>query len=138
TPLAAGRDFEWTDVFNDRFVAVISENMAREMWGTPSAALGKRISVASIDAWREIVGVVGDVYDDGVQAPAPTIVYWPTRMAKFWGNERFVSRGLTFALRSDRKDTEAFLGQVRQAVWSVNGDLPLALVRTLQEVYDGS
>jgi ABC-type antimicrobial peptide transport system permease subunit len=81
---------------------------------------------------------VGDVYDDGVHVPAPTIVYWPTRMAKFWGNERFVARTLTFALRNDRKDTEAFLGQVRQAVWSVNGDLPLALVRTLQDVYDRS
>jgi predicted permease len=138
TPMVAGRDFEWSDVFDDRTVAVISENMAREMWGTPSAALGKRIRVASIDAWREVVGVVGNVYDDGVHEPAPAIVYWPTRMAKFWGNERFVSRALTFALRSDRHDTEAYLAQVRQAVWSVNGDLPLALVRTLRDVYDRS
>jgi predicted permease len=138
TPLVAGRDFEWTDVFSDHSVAVISENMAREMWGTPSAALGKRIRVASIDAWREVVGVVGDVYDNGVHLPAPAIVYWPTRMAKFWGNERFVSRALTFALRSDRHDTEAYLAQVRQAVWSVNGDLPLALVRTLRDLYDRS
>ena len=138
TPLVAGRDFEWTDVFSDRSVAVISENMAREMWGTPSAALGKRIRVASIDAWREVVGVVGDVYDNGVHLPAPAIVYWPTRMAKFWGNERFVARALTFALRSDRHDTEAYLAQVRQAVWSVNGDLPLALVRTLRDLYDRS
>jgi len=138
TRIVADRDFEWIDLFDDRTVAVISENMAREMWGTPSAALGKRIRVASIDAWREVVGVVADVYDDGVHVKAPAIVYWPTRMTKFWGNERFVARSLTFALRSDRKDTEAFLGQVRQAVWSVNGDLPLALVRTLQDVYDRS
>jgi ABC-type antimicrobial peptide transport system permease subunit len=81
---------------------------------------------------------VGNVYDDGVHKPAPAIVYWPTRMAKFWGNERFVSRALTFALRSDRHDTEAYLAQVRQAVWSVNSDLPLALVRTLRDVYDRS
>jgi ABC-type antimicrobial peptide transport system permease subunit len=59
-------------------------------------------------------------------------------MAKFWGNERFVSRSLTFALRSDRTSTEAFLAQIRQAVWSVNSGLPLALVRTLQDVYDRS
>ena len=59
-------------------------------------------------------------------------------MVKFWGNERFVSRSLTFVLRSDRTGTEAFLTQVRQAVWSVNNGLPLALVRTLQDVYDGS
>jgi predicted permease len=138
TPLVTGRDITWSDVLDDHPVAVISENMAREMWGAPSAALGKRIKVAPVDSWREIVGVVGDVRDNGVHEPAPTIVYWPTMMAKFWGNERFASRSLTFVLRSDRTGTEAFLTQIRQAVWSVNGSLPLALVRTLQDVYDRS
>jgi ABC-type antimicrobial peptide transport system permease subunit len=45
---------------------------------------------------------------------------------------------MTYALRSDRTGSEAFLTQVRQAVWSVNGNLPLALVRTLQDVYERS
>jgi predicted permease len=138
TPFVSGRDITWSDVFEDRPIAVISENMAREMWGEPAAALGKRIKVAPVDAWREIVGVVGNVHDNGVHEAAPTIVYWPTMMAKFWGNERFASRSLTFLLRSDRIGTEAFIAQIRQAVWSVNGSLPLALVRTLQDVYDRS
>ncbi len=138
TPLITGRDITWSEVFDDRPVAVISENMAREMWGEPAAALGKRIKIAPVDSWREIVGVVGNVHDNGVHEPAPAIVYWPTMMAKFWGNERFASRSLTFVLRSERTGTEAFLTQIRQAVWSVNGSLPLALVRTLQEVYDRS
>jgi predicted permease len=138
TPFITGRDITWTEVFDDRPVAVISENMAREMWGEPAAALGKRIKIAPVDSWREIVGVVGNVHDNGVHEPAPAIVYWPTMMAKFWGNERFASRSLTFVLRSERTGTEAFLTQIRQAVWSVNGSLPLALVRTLQEVYDRS
>ena len=88
--------------------------------------------------WREIVGVVGDVHDNGVHEPAPGIVYWPIMMSKFWGQRRFVSRSLTYVVRSDRTNTEAFLTQVRQAVWSVNGSLPLALVRTLQDVYERS
>ena len=138
TPLVAGRDITWSDVFDDRAVAVISENMAREIWGEPAAALGKRIKSAPVDLWREVVGVVGDVYDNGVHQKAATIVYWPTMMVKFWGNERFVWRSLSFVLRSDRTGTEAFLTQVRQAVWSVNNGLPLALVRTLQDVYDRS
>jgi ABC-type antimicrobial peptide transport system permease subunit len=100
--------------------------------------LGKRIRVAPIDPWREIVGVVDDVHDDGIHEPAPAIVYWPMLMSKFWGNERFVSRSLTYVVRSTRTSTDAFLTQVRQAVWSVNGNLPLALVRTLQEVYSRS
>jgi putative ABC transport system permease protein len=138
TPLLVGRDFTWTDVFDDRRVAVISENMAREMWGSSQAALGKRIRVAAVDHWREIVGVVGDVYDNGVHEPAPTTVYWPILVTKFWGNERFVTRSLTYVLRSDRTGTDTFLTQVREAVWSVNASLPLALVRTLQDVYSRS
>jgi putative ABC transport system permease protein len=139
TPMVAGRDLEWVDVFDDRHVAVISENMAREMWGQPSVALGKRIRVSPKDHWREVIGVAGDMYDNGVHEPAPTMVYWPAMMPMFWGQERFVSRSLTFALRTtDRAGTEAFLAQARQAVWSVNGSLPIALVRTLQDVYDRS
>jgi predicted permease len=138
TPLVAGRDLTWTDIFDDRRVAVISENMAREMWGNSQAALGKRIRVAAVDEWREVVGVVGDVHDNGVHEPAPTIVYWPLMMGKFWGNERFVSRSVTYVLRSERAGSDAFLTQVRQAVWSVNGNIPVALVRTLQDVYEQS
>jgi predicted permease len=135
TPLIVGRDLTWTDVFDDRRVTMISENMAREMWGSAPAALGKRIRAGNIDDWREIVGVVGDVHDNGVHEPAPGIVYWPIMMSKFWGNERFASRSLTYVVRSDRTNTEAFLTQIREAVWSVNASLPLALVRTLQDVY---
>ena len=138
TPLVAGRDITWTAVFDDRRVVVISEKIAREMWGSPQAALSKRIRVASVDEWREVVGVVGDVYDDGVHEPASAIVYWPIMMVKFWGNERFASRSLTYVLRSERTGTEAFLAQVRQAVWSVNDSIPVALVRTLQDVYEQS
>ena len=138
TPLIAGRDITWTDVFDDRHVVVISDNMAREMWGGSQAALGKRLRVATVDHWREIVGVVGDVYDNGVHESASTIVYWPMLVSKFWGNEHFVARSLTYVVRSGRTGTDAFLVQVRQAVWSVNGSLPLALVRTLQDVYDRS
>jgi hypothetical protein len=43
TRLVAGRDFTWTDLEEFRPVAVISENLAREMWREPAAALGRRI-----------------------------------------------------------------------------------------------
>jgi putative ABC transport system permease protein len=138
TPLVTGRDLTWTDLFDDRQVAIVSENLARELWGSAASAIGKRIRVAAVDSWREIVGVAGDVHDNGMHEPAPTIVYWPSMMTRFSGQERFVSRSLTYALRSDRAGTEAFLTRVRQAVWSVNPNLPLALVRTLQGVYDQS
>jgi ABC-type antimicrobial peptide transport system permease subunit len=45
-------------------------------------------------------------------------------------------RAVTFEIRSDRAGTEGFLNQIKQAVWSVNPSLPLATVRTMQEVLD--
>jgi ABC-type antimicrobial peptide transport system permease subunit len=47
-------------------------------------------------------------------------------------------RPVTFAIRSSRAGTQSFLNQIRQAVWSVNASLPVASVRTMQEIYDRS
>jgi putative ABC transport system permease protein len=139
TRLVAGREFTWADVYGVRPVTLVSENMARELWGSPSAALGKRIRGGRSEPWREIVGVVQDVRDNGVNAPAPTIVYWPPLTASgVPGAPLTVARNVTFAVRSERTGTESFLKQVQQAVWSVNGNLPVAAVRTLQDLYDRS
>ncbi len=137
-PLVAGRDFTWTDLYTKLPVAVVSENMAREYWRSPAGALGKQIRVGSTDEWREIVGVAADVRDDGVNKDAPTSVYWPMMMRHFWGNETMVQRGLTFAIRSPRAGSEGLMNEVRQTVWSVDPNLPLADVHTLQYLYGKS
>ena len=43
TRIVAGRELTWTDIYGRRPVVIISENLARESWGSPSAALGKRL-----------------------------------------------------------------------------------------------
>ncbi len=43
TRLIAGRDFTWPDLYDARNYILVSENLAREFWGTPAAALGKRV-----------------------------------------------------------------------------------------------
>jgi putative ABC transport system permease protein len=138
TSLIVGRDFTWTDLYGKRRVAIVSENTAREMWGSAGAALGKRVREGMNDPWREIVGVVADVYDDGSHRKAPTFVYWPALMDTFWGDEDRVNRGGVFLIRTDRAATASFLNEARQAIWSVNGNLPVFLVRTLKDVYDRS
>ena len=70
TPLVAGRDLTWAETYQKRPVALVSENLAREYWGTPDNALGKQIRVANTDDWREIIGVAKDVYYDGVSQKA--------------------------------------------------------------------
>jgi putative ABC transport system permease protein len=138
TPLVAGRDFTATDVDDHRPVAVISENLARELWREPAAAIGRRIRETAGSPWREIVGVVGDIYDNGVHQPAPTIVYWPSLAKQFNGSRMNVQRAVTFVIRSDRTQTEGLLDDIRTAVWAVNKNVPLARISTLGDVYDRS
>lgn len=139
TPLVAGREFTWTDLYEKRHVAMVSENMAKELWGSPAGALGRRVRQGlGDDPWREIVGVVGDVHDNGLQQEAPKTVYWPALMDKFWLNSVNVIRGGAFIIRSRRAATEGFLTEIRQAVWSVNPSLPVFLVRTMKDLYDQS
>src|SRR6266567_3879742 len=137
-PLVAGREITWNDTYKKIPVAMISENVARELWHDPSAALGKRIRVSTKDDWREIIGVVGDVYDDGVSKPATTIVYWPLMMDHFESDDSMSMRNVAFLLRSSRTGSESFLNEVRQAVWSLNPNLPLAEVHPLDFFYKRS
>jgi predicted permease len=143
TRLIAGRDIEWTDVYGDRPVAMVSENLARELWGSPEGALGKRVAPAlsapESRIWREVVGVVQNVRDNGLSEPEPTIVYWPSFMRGFYGPDSVnVRRSMTFIVRSPLAGTPPLVAQMERAVWSVNRDLPLASVRTMQEIYDES
>jgi predicted permease len=139
TRLVAGRDFMWSEVYGLRSVAMVSENFAREMWGSPSAAIGKRLREFSKMPWHEVIGVVQDVREKGVQEKAPEIVYWPSMMENLFGlGPAQTVRTVTFVVRSERAGTETFLNEIRQGVWSVNSNLPLASVRTMQEVYGKS
>jgi predicted permease len=138
TPLAAGRELTWAETYQKRPVALVSENLAREYWGSAENAIGKKIRVATTDDWREIIGVSRDVYYDGVSKKAPSTVYWPIWRDRFEGQKESVNRGITFVVRSPRAGSATFLSQVQQAVWSVNGELPLAETGTVGELYTKS
>ena len=72
-----------------RRVAIVSENLAREWWGEPARCARQADSRSGpADPWREIVGVVEDVYDNGVQVKPPEFAYWPALMDRYiWGGE---------------------------------------------------
>jgi len=136
--IVSGRDFTWTDVHNAAPVALLSENLAREYWGEPALAVGKRVRRTPEAGWIEIVGVVGDERQDGATQPAPTTIYWPLKVSATIGGEAYVQRSVAFTVRSSRLQSEGFLADVQEAVWSVNPNLPLARVRTLRQMYDTS
>jgi predicted permease len=138
TPVLVGRDFDWVDLDHRRPVAVISENLAREIWREPAAALGRRIRESPQSPWRQVIGVVANVFDDGVHTSAPRIAYWPVMMESFEGDRIRVRRAITLTLRSRRTGSEGFLNDIQQAVRAVDERLPVARVQTLATVYDGS
>jgi len=134
-PLIVGRDFNWDELYQKLPVAIVSENFAREYWGSPQKAVGQRIRVGSVDNWREIVGVVGDVHDDGFNKDAPTIAYWPLLMDKFEGDKVNVRRWVTFAVRSERAGSESLAADLRRSIWSVDSNLPVSDLRTEEFLY---
>jgi predicted permease len=138
TPLIAGRYFTWADSYQKLPVGVICESFAREFWPNPADALGHRIRVGTEDDWREIVGVVGDVYDDGVSEKPPSFAYWPLLMAKFESEPLRARRDVSYAIRSPRTGSESFMKDVREAVWSVNPNLPLSAEHSLDYYYKRS
>jgi predicted lysophospholipase L1 biosynthesis ABC-type transport system permease subunit len=120
-------------------VALVSESLARELFQSPEAAIGRRINAGGPDSpWREIIGVVADVRMNGLDVASPATVYWPTMMADFQGAPLFVYRGVAFAVRSPLAGTPALMRQIEQAVWSVSPDLPVAAARTMLDIYDRS
>jgi predicted permease len=139
TRIVAGRDLTWADIDAGGRVALVSENFARELGANPADALGKRIRTPNdSDAWREIIGVVENVKDDQLYMPAPSVVYFPAFMADAFGGPKFGIPTVSYVVRSARTGSATFVNEISQAVWSVNSDVPVALQRTMQDLYAAS
>jgi predicted permease len=139
TRVVAGRDFTWDDIYGLRPRVMVSENFARESWGSAAAAVGKRVRQFT-GQWREVIGVVEDVRQHGVEKAAPPTIYWPAMLNDPYTQQPTIDgpRAVTFAIHSSRAGTEGFLREVQQAVWSADPNLPLATVRTMQDIYGQS
>jgi predicted permease len=140
TPLIAGRDFTWEDLYQKLPLAIVSENFAREYWQTPSDALGKQVRTSSDSSrpWRQIVGVVADVYQDGTNNKPPTAIYWPVLMNGFQGDGAWLRRGLAFVIRTPRAGSQTLVKDVDQAIWSEDANLPVRNVETLNDLFTRS
>ena len=136
--LLVGRTFEWADILEKRHVVVVTENFAREYWAEPQRAIGGRVRNSPNVPWREIVGVVGNVHAQGVGEDPPTMIYWPLLMDRFWGTINFTIPDLRYVIRTTLPNPRGLLPQVREAAWSVNSDLPLVQVQTLDEILAAS
>ncbi len=133
--MVAGRDLTWADIYHGGAVAIVSENTARDIWGDPATALGKRIRSRDSDGWREVIGVTADEHSDGADKPAPTIVYWPLLQKNFEGDAVSVQRYISFVIRTPRAGSMALRNEIQNTIWDMDPDLPVAKMDTLETFY---
>jgi len=129
-PLRAGRGIEAGDRAGAPEVVVINEAMARQFWPRENP-VGQRIRVARgrEPAWREIVGVVGNIRHEGLHLSPRAEMYVPFAQQPM----RFVRLAVRTA-----GDPRALAAALRQAVWNVDPDQPLSRVRTMDDVVAAS
>jgi predicted permease len=137
TRIVAGRDFTWSDVYNFNQYVMVSENFARENWGSAAGAVGKRVRQFSSMPWQVVIGVVQDVRHNGVDEKAPAVIYWPAMIYSPYTRERTIEppRAVSYAIRSNRAGNESLVADIQRAVWSIDGNLPVANAGTMQDVY---
>ncbi|MGE5834289.1 MAG: ABC transporter permease [Acidobacteriota bacterium] len=123
-PIKQGRGFETTDDDRALPVVIVSETSARRFWpdGNP---IGQRVRFGGDEAWRTVIGIAGDVRHWGLRRDVNPVLYWPQAQASIGS--------LNFILRSD-VDPGTLTSAVRATVKAVDPNLPLASVRTFDEV----
>ena len=126
-PLLSGRLLEAADRQDNEPVALVNETLARRFWPDEDP-VGKRLrhSLEAGGEWVTVAGVVADVRQHGLRDEIQPEMYRPLAQ-----NARPV--GMTVVVRT-AGDPEALAGEVRQAVWSVDRELPLAMLRSMDEV----
>jgi putative ABC transport system permease protein len=126
-PIRHGRGFEPADARPAPDVVIVSEALARSVWGDDSA-IGKRISL-SAEREAEVIGVAGNVRTAGLDAEAGRTVYLVTAQ----GTYNFMT-----VLVKTRNDPATLVPVIRSLVAELDGTLPLHHVRTLDEIVTNS
>jgi predicted permease len=121
--LIAGRGFSTADRSGSPLVVIINDTMARRYWPGQSA-IGRRVALSDSE-WREVIGVVRDVRHWGLDAAVNPELYIP--------QAQMPSNALVFTLRTS-VPPQSIGALVREQLRSVDADLPLSNVRTMEEV----
>jgi putative ABC transport system permease protein len=130
-PLLAGRYFNESDRSRSVPVAIINESMARKWWPNESA-LGKRIKQGfpqDKTQYREIVGVVGDVKEDGPDMPQRTEI--------FFAASQEANPALTLLVRAGPEPT-AMAKSVVNEIRALDPDQAVGTVQPLQDYLESS
>jgi putative ABC transport system permease protein len=127
-PLIKGRYFDDRDVATAQPVAIIDESMQRKYWPDEDP-IGKRISFQrdpqGNPIWREVIGIVGHVRHRGLEGESPVQYYLPHR--------QLTGSGMFVVVRTE-KEPSSLASAVRGAIQSVDRELPVYRVTTMEQV----
>lgn len=128
-PLIRGRVFTAQDNAKAARVAIINETLARQHFPNEDP-IGKRINITNgPDAWREIIGIVGDVKQYGVDKATTNQSYEPFAQVPF--------TSLNLVVRTANSGS-AVISAIRPAVYAVDKDQPISTIRPLEEIMSDS
>src|SRR4029079_12196681 len=121
-----GRAFQPRDGETSPFVAVVSNSFARRFWPKGNA-IGRRIKRgAATSPWAEIVGVVADVRDAGLNQDIGPVMY----TSYYQGSTSATPAGLVVRTAGDPR---AAIQQIKQAVWAIDPAQPLSSIALLDD-----
>ncbi|HKG96143.1 MAG TPA: FtsX-like permease family protein, partial [Gemmatimonadaceae bacterium] len=131
-PLRRGRAFTSADDDRAPGAIIINEELAKKAFPNGDA-VGRRVRLGggSDTAWRTVVGVVGNVRSQGLDSEVRTELYLPHAQWPLGGGG--AQRNLFLVIRGDR-DPAALTAAVRREVRALDPNLPLASIRTLEDV----
>jgi putative ABC transport system permease protein len=130
-PLLSGRTFEPRDNADGQKVVIINETTAKRHFGSPAAAIGKRLSIWRDEKFmREIIGVVGDTKTGSLTGDGGLQVYVPHAQDSQWNFMGLVIR--------TAGDPAAFAATLRREVQALDKDQPIYSVRTMDDVVANS
>jgi hypothetical protein len=125
TRFVAGRDFTWAEIYNVRPIGIVSESLARELWGSPRRPSASASTSSKSQPWHEVVGVVEDVRENGVDQVSPATVYWPSLIGAMPAHGKSSMPGAPLLRDAHRSRRDASLHQ-RNAAGGVVGEFESA------------
>ncbi|MFY9608430.1 MAG: ABC transporter permease [Blastocatellia bacterium] len=132
-PLLKGRDLTERDNKDAPEVIVINERLAEQFFDGEDP-IGKRIQIfPDPTRWREVVGVVGDVRLIGLDADINPTVYVPMPQNPYPAALRNV-----FLVVRTEGEPKNLVASIRGELRSLDRDVPIAQVKTLEEIVSGS
>ncbi len=128
TPLLTGRDFGPADTVGSPKVVLISQSLARYFWPGENP-IGAHLKCCGVNNWVEVAGVVGDVRQNGLNAPSRPELYFPL------GRDT-VQSPMYIVVRSALRPA-ILTREIENAISVIDPQIPLSDVKTGRQIVQG-